>query len=319
MTSKYKRRIRVNSRVEKRHKKRRKWPLWVGGIILAFILITAGYLYYVWDKVGDTVATMHDPLDRDNQKELDSLFKDNKSVNILLLGVDARSGDKGRSDTMILMSLNPKTDAMTMLSIPRDTYVDIPGRGMDKINHAYAFGDVPLSIQTVENAFDLPIHFYARVNMEGFQQGIDAIGGVTVNNTNKFSQDGDTFSEGNISLNGKQALNYIRMRKEDPRGDMGRNERQRDVLSAAIDKGASFSNITKVGDILNILGGNVKTNLDMKNMQTLFSDYRGTRKNVKTIEIDGDGQTINGGWYYVVPDNEFNRITTEIKEHMEAN
>jgi LCP family protein required for cell wall assembly len=308
----------VDSRVNKKHKRKRKWPFWVGGILLAIILIIGGYIYYVWDKVGDTIATMHDPLERDDQMELSSLFKDNDTVNILLLGVDARDGDKGRSDTMILMSLNPRTNAMAMLSIPRDTYVDIPGRGMDKINHAYAYGDVALSVQTVENTFNLPVHFYARVNMEGFQQGIDAIDGVTIHNTQEFSQDGANFTKGNINLDGEDALKYIRMRKNDPRGDMGRNERQRDVLTAAINKGASFSNITKVGDILNILGSNVKTNLDKDHMQTLLSDYRGTRKNIKTIEISGDGQMINGVWYYVVPDSEFNRITTEIKDHMEA-
>ncbi len=308
----------MDSRVNKKHKRKRKWPFWVGGILLAIILIIGGYIYYVWDKVGDTIATMHDPLERDDQMELSSLFKDNDTVNILLLGVDARDGDKGRSDTMILMSLNPRTNAMAMLSIPRDTYVDIPGRGMDKINHAYAYGDVALSVQTVENTFNLPVHFYARVNMEGFQQGIDAIDGVTIHNTQEFSQDGANFTKGNINLDGEDALKYIRMRKNDPRGDMGRNERQRDVLTAAINKGASFSNITKVGDILNILGSNVKTNLDKDHMQTLLSDYRGTRKNIKTIEISGDGQMINGVWYYVVPDSEFNRITTEIKDHMEA-
>lgn len=312
----------MNSRVEKRHKKKRKWPFWVGGIILAIILIVGGSLYYVWDKVGDTIATMHDPLARDDdpdrQKELKALFKNNKSLNILLLGVDEREGDKGRSDTMILMSLNPKTNSMAMLSIPRDTYVNIPGRGMDKINHAYAFGDVALSVQTVEEAFDLPVHFYARVNMEGFQQGIDALGGVTINNNQEFSQGGASFTKGKIHLNGEQALKYIRMRKNDPKGDLGRNERQRNVVTAAMDKGASFSSITKIGEILNILGGNVKTDLDMNKMQTLFTDYRGARKNMKTLEISGTGQKINGVWYYAVPDAEFNRITTEIKDHMEA-
>lgn len=312
----------MKSRVEKRRKRKRKWPLWVGGILLFFILVAGAYTYYIWDKVSDTVSSMHDPLKRDDdpdrQKELKSLFKNNKSVNLLLLGVDERKGDKGRSDTMILMSLNPKTNSMAMLSIPRDTYVNIPGHGMDKINHAYAFGDVALSVQTVEEAFDLPVHFYAEVNMEGFQQGIDAIGGVTINNNQSFSQGGEQFSKGAITLNGDQALKYIRMRKDDPRGDLGRNERQRNVVTAAIDKGASFSSITKVGDILNILGGNVKTNLNMDRLQTLFTDYRGTRKNVTTIEVSGSGQTINGIWYYAVPDTEFNRITTEIMEHMEA-
>ncbi|MFD2044968.1 LCP family protein [Ornithinibacillus salinisoli] len=312
----------VESRTEKRkEKKKRKWPFWVGGIILGLLLIGGGIFYYFYDKIGDTVSSMHDPLERDNdpdrQKEINSIFKDKKSMNVLLLGVDQRAGDKGRSDTMILMSLNPNTDSMIMLSIPRDTYVNIPGRGMDKINHAYAFGDVELSVQTVEEAFDLPIHFYSRVNMEGFQQGIDAIGGVTINNEQEFSQGGTNFSEGQIQLNGEEALDYIRMRKNDPRGDLGRNERQRNVITAALNEAASFSSITKVGEILDIVGGNVKTDLNMGNMQNLFGNYRGTRNNVKTIELDGSGQTIGGTWYYIVPESEFNRVTTEIKEHME--
>ncbi|MEC5422879.1 LCP family protein [Virgibacillus sp. C22-A2] len=313
----------MSSRIEKRYnKKRRKWPFWVGGILVAFILIGGGFLLYVWDKVGDTVETMHNPLARDNdpnrEKELQSIFKDNNSVNVLLLGVDEREGDKGRSDTMVLMSLNPKTESMAMLSIPRDTYVNIPGRGMDKINHAYAFGDVDLSVQTVEEAFDLPVHYYASVNMDGFKLGIDALGGVTITNDQNFSQGGTSFTEGQITLNGEQALDYIRMRKNDPRGDLGRNERQRKVITAAAKEAASFSSITKIGNILDILGGNVKTDLDMNKLQSLFSGYRNTQKNVETIEIAGSGQTIGGIWYYVVPESEFNRINTEINSHMDA-
>lgn len=314
--------IDLKSRVHNKQKsKKKKWIYWVIGIIAASILITGGYLYYLYDKIGDTVLTMHDPLSRDSdperQKELTSLFKENKSLNILLLGVDQRPGDKGRSDTMILMSLNPKTNAMAMLSIPRDTYVNIPGRGMDKINHAYAFGDTELSVQTVEETFNLPIHFYAKVNMDGFKEGIDAIGGVTVNNDQDFSQGKNHFSKGNIQLSGSQALDYIRMRKNDPRGDLGRNERQRDVVTAAVDKVASFSSITKVGSILNILGDHAKTDLTMDHMQTLFSDYRGTRHNVKTLELNGSGKTLDK-WYYVVSDEEFTRIHDEITSHMEA-
>ncbi|MBP1971192.1 LCP family protein required for cell wall assembly [Virgibacillus natechei] len=313
----------MSSRTDKRqNKKRRKWPYWVGGIILALLLSVGAFGFYMYNQLGDTVSTMHDPLERDNnperQQEIDSLFNDNDAVNVLLMGVDQDDALEGRSDTMILMSLNPKTDAMTMLSIPRDTYVNIPGQGMDKINHAYAFGGVELSVQTVEDAFDLPVHFYASVNMDGFEQGIDAIGGVTVHNTQAFSQSGSTFPEGEVQLNGEQALDYIRMRKEDPRGDIGRNERQRDVVAAAIDEAASFSSITKVGDILGILGGNVKTDMDMSQMQSLFSHYRGVVDNVHTIELDGSGIIIDGIWYYEVPDSEFNRVTNEIREHMEA-
>lgn len=306
----------------KRVKKKRKWLYWIGGIIVSLVLIGGGYLYYLYDKLGDTVAGMHDPLTRDGnpdrQNELDALFRKNDSVTILLLGVDSRAGDKGRSDTIILMSLNPKTNSMQMLSIPRDTYVNIPGRGMDKINHAYSYGDVELSIQTVKEMLDIPIHFYAKINMEGFKQGIDALGGITIYNDFAFTEGGHQFSKGNIHLNGKQSLDYIRMRKKDPRGDLGRNERQRKVVTAAIDEAARFSSLTKVGNILDIVGGNVKTDLTMDRMQVLFSNYRQTRNHIQNLELNGSGQMINNVWYYVIPDQEISRIQTEIKGHMHA-
>ena len=307
---------------KKQNKKKRKWLRWVVGIVVGLFLLIGGFVFYLWNEVGATIETMHNPLardeDPDRQKQIDSIFSNKDSLNALLLGVDERSGDKGRSDTMILMSINPKTNEIIMLSIPRDTYVNIPGRGMDKINHAYAFGGVDLSVQTVEEAFNLPVHVYARVNMEGFQQGIDALGGVTVNNSLAFSSGGHTFPEGQISLNGEEALDYIRMRYEDPRGDMGRNERQRNVIAAAMNEAASFSSITKVGEILSILGDNVQTDLDMKKIQTLFTDYAGARRSITTMEINGSGQTIGGVWYYMVPDEEFSRITSDITAHMEA-
>lgn len=313
----------MNSRTNKRQdKKKRKWPYWVAGIILGILLLIGIYLFYLYDKVGDTVDTMHEPLARDEnperQKELDSIFSNTKSINILLLGVDERTNDKGRSDTMILMSLNPKTNSMKMLSIPRDTYVNIPGKGMDKINHAYAFGDSGLSVQTVEQNFDVPVHFYVKVNMEGFQQGVDALGGVTVTNTIEFSQGGKHFTKGDIHLDGQEALKYIRKRKGMPGGDLGRNDRQRSVIKSAISEAASFSSITKVTNILDILGGNVKTDLQFEQMQTLFTDYRKTRNNTDTMEITGSGEFIRDVWYYIVPDEEMNRVTTEIKDHMDA-
>src|SRR5699024_9264813 len=209
-------------------------------------------------------------------------------------------------------------NTILMLSIPRDTRMFIPGHGLDKINHAYAYGGVPLSVETVEDTFGIPINFYALVNMEGFEDGIDAIGGVTVYNKQTFTQDGIKFNEGNIHLNGAEALSYIRMRKSDPRGDIGRNERQREVVQAAMDEAASFTTITKIGEILTILGGNVETNLHMDQLQQLFLGYRNTRNNIRSLELKGNGQTIGGVWYYIVSDTEFNRITSEIKNHMES-
>ncbi|MFD1334181.1 LCP family protein [Oceanobacillus iheyensis] len=316
------------SRTErKQHKKRRKWPFWLGGILLVLLLLISGGIFLIYNQVGAVVDTMHSPLSRDSdpdrQKEINQLYKEKDAVNILLLGVDERDGDLGRSDTMILLSINPNTDKMIMLSIPRDTYVNIPGRGMDKINHAYPFGIVDgvggpdLSVQTVEETFNLSIHSYIRVNMEGFQQGIDAVGGVTVNNAQAFSTGGYNFDEGQITLDGKQALEFIRMRKQDSRGDLGRNDRQRQVIQAAMNEAASFSSITKAGEILDILGNNVQTDLDMDKLQTLLTNYAGARNNITTMEIEGHGETINGIWYYIVSDEEINRVNSEITGHMQ--
>ncbi|MDL4839203.1 LCP family glycopolymer transferase [Aquibacillus rhizosphaerae] len=309
------------SRSEKKKlSKRRRWLYWVGGILLALIVAGIGYGVYVYNQLDNAVDAMHQPLERDTerQKEMEGIFNDKDSFNMLLLGVDERATDAGRSDTMIFMSLNPKTESMIMMSIPRDSYVNIPERGMDKLNHSYAYGGVDLTLTTVEQLLDVPIHYYAKVNMEGFVQGVDALGGVTVNNSFAFDQDGESFAEGQIHLTGEQALKYTRMRKQDPRGDFGRNDRQRQVIEAAMGEAASFSSVTKVGEIFDILGGNVQTNLTMDNFQSMFSNYRQTRNNVNTIQVEGSGSTIGGVWYYEVPDEEWSRIKTEIKDHMNA-
>ncbi|HIS29187.1 MAG TPA: LCP family protein [Candidatus Avamphibacillus intestinigallinarum] len=300
--------------------KKKKWLMWIGIIILALILLMAGYVFYLWTKASDTMSNIHEPLARDEdparQKELNDLLKHKDPVNILLLGVDARENDKGRSDTMIVMTLNPKSKSTLMTSIPRDTYVDIPGRGKDKINHAYAFGDVPLSIETVEKTFDIPIHFYARVNMEGFEQGIDTLGGITLENNLDFSQGGHHFTKGTLSLDGKQALEYTRMRKKDPKGDLGRNDRQRKVIQSAMKKATTLSSIPKVDDFLAIADNNVKTNLNQKNIEAITKNYRKTIASSKNVEIQGTGETIGGIWYYIISDDETKRIHNVITDHL---
>ncbi|PKR77778.1 transcriptional regulator LytR [Halalkalibacillus sediminis] len=310
----------MGSRKELRKQKsgKKKW-LWIILSLLGLIILALGiYFIYLYDKVGDTVETMYTPLESDLEKkdEIDTRLDNEDPINILLLGVDEREGDVGRSDTMILVSLNPNTDKMLMFNIPRDTYVEIPGRGMDKINHSYAFGGSELSVETVEQFLDTTVHFYSRINMEGLQDGVDALGGVTVNNDQAFSHGGHDFPTGEITLNGEQALIYSRMRKEDPRGDLGRNSRQQEIIDAMIDEGTSFDSFTKVDNMLDAVGSNVQTNMQMPEMRKMFSDYRDTRNETIKEEIDGSGQMMDGVWYYMVPDEEVNRIRTLLDEHM---
>jgi len=304
----------------RKNKKKRKGLKIFLTIFGLFLLIVGGYVYYLYNKLDDTVSGMYTPLESDQEKkeEVDRRLNNKESINVLLLGVDEREGDRGRSDTMIFMSLNPNTDQILMLSIPRDTYVEIPGRGMDKINHAYAFGGSELSVQTVEQFLDTTIHFYSKINMEGLRDGVDALGGVTVNNEFDFTQDGIYFSEGEITLDGEEALAFARMRSQDARGDLGRNVRQQQIIDAMISEAVSFSSFTRVTDILDAVGTNVETNAQMKELRRMFTSYSGVRRDTIREEISGTGQTINRIWYYVVSDEERNRIRQAIKNHMEA-
>lgn len=303
--------------LKKQKKTKKKWKyLWIIiGVLLVGLLI---YGLYFYNKLNDTVDTMYTPLDSDGEKEdeIKDRLSNKDTINVLLLGVDEREGDRGRSDTMMFLSLNPDTEEMLMFSIPRDTRVNIPGRGEDKINHAYAFGGAELSVQTIEEFLDTTIHFYSKVNMEGLKDGVDALGGVTINNERAFSYEGHDFPEGEITLNGDAALSYARERKQDSRGDLGRNDRQQKIIDAIIQEGMSFESFTKVDSILTTVGDNVETNLQMNEMRQLFLDYRGTRDKTIREEIQGSGQTIGNGWYYVVPNEEQQRIQSVVEEHM---
>lgn len=307
------------SRVDRhsKQKPKRKWPKVLGTIFLVLLLAIGGYAVYLYQSVASTVGKMHEdrgPSDK-RTTQIDISKKD--PISILLMGVDERSGDKGRTDTLIMVTVNPNTNSMQMLSIPRDTRVEIVGRGtQDKINHAYAFGGVDMTIDSVENFLDVPIDYYVKVNMEGLQQIVDALGGVQVNSTFAFSYEGASFSEGTQTLNGEEALKYARMRYDDPRGDFGRQDRQKQVIQGIIDKGASITSVTKIDDILGALGNNVTTDISFDEMKTIQANYKGARHNIEQFSIDGVGKTLDA-WYWIVSEDERQAVSTRLKKHLE--
>ena len=140
--------------------------------------------------------------------------------------------------------------------------------------------------------------------MEGMIQLVDSVGGVTVQNDMAFSQGGYDFPVGTIELNGDEALAYTRMRKSDPAGDLGRNERQRQVIQGIIQKGASLNIVTKAGDILETLGPNVATNMKFDDMMKIGLQYRSAKENIETYQMSGDGQLIGGMYLILMSDEE---------------
>ncbi|GGF18574.1 transcriptional regulator LytR [Halobacillus andaensis] len=290
-------------------------------VILALFIAGGGtWLYYVYHNVKSTVdQDVHESVDSIDNDITKGKVKDQEPLNILLLGVDERANDRGRSDTMIILTLDPNNERMQMVSIPRDTRTEIIGRGTtDKINHSYAFGGSDMAVDTVENFLDIEIDYFSTVNMEGLEQLVDAVDGVTVENELAFSNGRFDFPEGELYLDGREALAYVRMRKDDPQGDAGRNERQRQVIEGVLSKGASFSSMNKFHDILDVLGDNVSTNMDFSDMRTLATDYRGARKTIDTYQVEGDGTYIGEVWYLLVPDGEVEKVHHMIKDYPET-
>ncbi|NMO97550.1 LCP family protein [Paenibacillus lemnae] len=237
---------------------------------------------------------------------------------LLVMGVDQREHDVGRSDSIVVLTMNPAKRSVLMVNIPRDTRTEIVGHGtVDKINHAYAFGGVDMAVNTIQNFLDVPIDYYVKVNMEGFEQIIDLLGGVTVDNSFAFTVDGRHYPAGVLTLNGEDALLFSRMRYDDPRGDLGRNERQRRILTGLMDRAKTLSNVTKVTDILEEIEGSTRTNLSFSDINHLFMNYRNEIDSIDQDEIQGTGDMINKIYYYIVSETEKQRIHAEIMKQLQ--
>jgi polyisoprenyl-teichoic acid--peptidoglycan teichoic acid transferase len=226
-------------------------------------------------------------------------------LNILAVGTDTVES-KGRADTIFVLSLSPKTKDTILFSIPRDTRVMIPGRGMDKINHAFAYGDIELLQETIENFMGISIHHYGVVDFEGFQYIIDALGGVKINVEKDMyyvDQAGSlkiNLHSGEQVLDGQGALEYVRFRF-DQLGDLGRIERQQKLINAVIDKVMNFDIMVKLPNIISSLTEYIKTNMNPNEIITLARIFKEIDRNKIWIEtIKGEPQYIDRVSYLVV-------------------
>lgn len=298
-------------------------------IIITLALCAGIYFLYVYNQVKDTVDENIQETIKSIDNNPEKIKEGQEPLNILLMGVDERTNDIGRADTLVVVSLNPKSDSMQLISIPRDTFTPIYGKEIeDKINHSYVHGytvnngkaeGINTSVATVENFLNIELDYYLMINMEGLPDLVDAVGGITVDNPIEWYDEGYykkgyRYEKGNISLNGPQAISYVRMRKEDPENDFGRNKRQRLVIQGIVDKGASLGSIARIENILNTVGNNLKTNLTFEEMRNLYKKYRNTRENSVSYQIDGVSQKINGVWYVVVSEEERQKVDEMISE-----
>ena len=264
----------------KRRQKKKK-----GKLLFIFILITAllvGTSIVFADKLNlfhQTINMITQDVGNRTEEEAQEIIENAKPINILLLGIDngayGRSTEDGRSDTMLLLTSNPSEKKAQLLSIPRDTYTEIVGMNYyDKINHAYAYGQAKMAINSVEKLFDTNIDFYMEINMSGLMEFVDAVGGIEVTSPLTFTYEGRSFEEDKTELlDGESALRFARMRYDDPEGDYGRQKRQRIVIEQLVKKMMSFNSITNFEKIMNAVSKNVKTDIPIGKIMALKNTY----------------------------------------------
>ena len=287
------------------------------GLLVLIVLIPCGVFGYLYFKLN----TMHDD-NADNALLNKTDYKEEKGItNILLVGTDGRSSnDKGtRSDSMMILTVDTKNKSLKLTSLARDTYVDIPGHGMEKLTHAYAYGGINLLVQTIENNFKLDIQDYAIVDFFSFMDIVDAVGGLTIDvksselnqlrkytkecyylNTNKNKGDLKFInSAGYQKLNGYQTLAYARIRYND--SAMARDERQRQIMQALANSFKSLP-VSKYSDLVDTILPYVKTNMSPMNIIKLATKALSIGNfNIKQLEFPVEkystgGIVGNDGW-----------------------
>lgn len=294
---------------------------WGAVISLGLCIMGVGIGFKVYSDIKSTAKEMYTPIQEDRpesrQNPVDVTSKEPFSA--LILGVDKRDGDVGRSDTMVVLTVNPTLETTKMLSIPRDTLTEIMGKSSeDKINHAYAFGGIDMSVTTVEHLLGIPIDYVAQINMESFIELIEIVGGITVQNTIEFDYEGEHFPLGELALDGEKALKYVRMRYDDPAGDFGRQNRQKQVIQGVLKKSLSVNTVFNYQSILKTLENHVEMNILFDELLKIRKNYGQSFNTIEQLYMNnGEGKMLNGIYYYVPNKSELQEIQANFKQHME--
>lgn len=254
------------------------------------------------DDLTDEPDSPPEKIDEANKKIEDNLknkateiASDDNVINILLIGTDSRDNDdRGRSDSMILVSLNKNTKKIIMTSFLRDIYLSIPDIEYTRLNHSYAYGGPDLLINTLETNFRVRIDRYVRVNFFTFTDVINEIGGVEIDVTEEeLPYTGGLITQaGRQVLNGEQALAYSRIRYLGT--DFARTQRQRNVLNSMFNKAKNMS-VSELNDLLNVLLPQIATNMTEGEMFSLVLDSPTYLK----YDIVSDRIPVDGTWEYL--------------------
>lgn len=277
-----------------KQKKKRKWKLFLF-VILAGIVGAFTYSYYQYNQgVSQSLEKIESDTNTVVQEEYE--FNGEKDqyggTNILLLGSDSRGEEKSRTDTIMIARYQPDNGAYKLISIMRDTYVEIPGHGQNRINTAFALGGPELLRETIKENFDIDIQYYAIVDFEGFIQLVDEAfpKGVQINVEKEMSYNiGVTIKPGLQYLDGEHLLGYVRFR-HDAVGDFGRVQRQQEVVKEIGQQLTSIQTIPKLPKLIGVVTPFINTNMDTGDMLFIGKDFLSKEnRNIDSLRVPVDG------------------------------
>ena len=334
-----------DGRPPKKPRRRRRIWRWLLALVLLLAVIGGVVFATVLNNVHQSINKMQRSADITKARQVSQVIKDGKPFSMLVLGTDtgALKRDRtGLTDSMMLITVNPKTKTTTMMSIPRDIMMSISGAENtfpQKLNAAFPIAGVGASMLTLQNYLNVPIDFYVLVNMGGLEKLIDQVGGVKVASpltftytpeadttpaTYKFFKDQEKFEYAKdgknfktyTTMNGDAALSFSRMRYDDPQGDYGRQLRQRLVLKALLKKSASISTLMNAKFMASI-STNVETDMTYADIMNLAKKYMPATKNQVSDHMQGVGDMYGGVSYQMVPESEKQRVTNKLRKSLD--
>jgi polyisoprenyl-teichoic acid--peptidoglycan teichoic acid transferase len=322
--------IRTIRKQNKRKRRKKRILTWILIPVVVIALSTVAYGTFLYKKAESVVNGSYKPIETVTQKREEKVDPIMDNVSLLLIGVDdsetRKFGTGTRSDALMVVTFNKDENSVKMLSIPRDSYVKIPGKkNKTRINAAHAIGGTDLAIETVQEVLDIPIDYYVKMNFNAFIDVVDALDGVEVEvpyliteQDSKDLADAITLQPGLQTLNGEETLALARTRHQD--SDIYRGLRQQEILKAIINKGTSINSLTKLSDIISAVGSNMETNLTFNNMKS-FVNYVINDKsiNFETLALEGSDSTINEAYYYQLDEQSLENVKLMLQTHLNGN
>lgn len=294
-------------------------------LIILLVLIVAAAIF-IFTKLHSLNNSINESLDRDHSQLRQKAAKEGDPMTVVLYGIDddaeRQQENLGqRSDSIVLMSINPDDKKTVMVSVPRDTRAKIVGHGTtEKINHAYAYGGPKMAVNSLEELMDVPVDHYIAINMDGVKTVVDELGGVDVTSNATFKFHDYDFVKGKkYHMNGDEALKYMRSRKEDGAGgDEGRQLRQQQVITAVAREAFSVNLVTKLNGLFKAAQNNLKTDLSFVQLNRFKSDYDKAQDNVERLTINGQNALGDDNLYYFYPDeNSLKEVRKKLYDNLD--